>query len=111
MQLYTYMKHHATVQRARERYITSRKNPSQFLEDFFTTAVVPFTLVLVRGVALHIYIFKNQIMIVLFKTSANTGRGQIGQSLGTQMTNINFAHMFSMVKINSKNNSENRFFL
>ena len=34
----------------------------------------------------------------------------LGQSLGTQMTNINFAHMFSIVKINSKNISEIRFF-
>ena len=48
-------KHHATVQIKRERYNSRReKNPQEILKDFFTTAVVPFTLDLDRGVMLHI---------------------------------------------------------
>ena len=46
-----HMKHHATVQHVRERY---NNLPQQFLKDFFTTVVVPFTHVLNRGMMLHI---------------------------------------------------------
>ena len=55
------MKHHAAVQSVRKRYISRREEIlNNFLRIFFTTAVVPFTLVLVRGVVLHMFpIFPN----------------------------------------------------
>ena len=45
------MKHHATVQTVRDRYNSRREK--NFLEDFFTTAIVPFTHALNRGVMRH----------------------------------------------------------
>ena len=51
------MKHHATVQTVRERYNSRReKNPKEIVKDFFTTADVPFTRALNRGVMLHMYL-------------------------------------------------------
>ena len=49
------MKHNAAYQHERERYNCRREIKSkEIVKDFFTTAVVPFTLVLVRGVVVHI---------------------------------------------------------
>ena len=54
------MKHHAAVQSARERYISRREEIlNNFLRIFFTTAVVPFTHGLNRGVLLHMYSSRN----------------------------------------------------
>ena len=52
------MKHHAAVQSARERYNSRREEIlNNFLGFFFTTAVVPFTHGLNRGVILHMHVF------------------------------------------------------
>ena len=52
--LFENVKHHAAVQSARKRYISRRVEIlNNFLRIFFTTAAVPFTRALNRGVMLH----------------------------------------------------------
>ena len=54
--LFENVKHHAAVQSARKRYISRRVEIlNNFLRIFFTTAAVPFTRALNRGVMLHMY--------------------------------------------------------